>query len=97
MNIPFNKDLLKYCKYFKGEEDCPKELCQDKRGLIWQCERNTVETITFNGFQHQDHKLEFQNWVAAYINKWDFSWGDTFRQYFADEPETLKLMLKRYG
>ena len=92
----YNQEALQYCKIFKGEEDPPKQQTQYE-GLIWLCERNTVETITFRGFETQNHLAEFQNWMAAYINKWDFSWPETFRKYFADDPDALKLLLKRYG
>lgn len=65
-------------------------------------ERNTIYLclahMSEEGYEQKYVKEAFDtNWVAAYINKWDFSWPETFRKYFADDPDALKLLLKRYG
>lgn len=36
-------ELLAQCRYYKGEEECPKELCHKRRGMLfWESERHWV-------------------------------------------------------
>lgn len=89
-----NKELLQYCKIYKGEIN-PPEL--DKYDLlIWMCERNAVNTINENGFKTQKHHDEFREWVAAFINKWRFDWWEIFSKYFSDDKPFLDKMTKIY-
>ena len=46
-NITSKEELIKICKFYKGEEECPFDETSDKR-YIWNYERVWVDLVLYN-------------------------------------------------
>jgi hypothetical protein len=79
-----NQDLLKYCRYYKGEKECPYEGIEFYR--CWNTERVWVERML-------DRTYEFKDELHEYITA-----GLVDFEKYDDTPITLKaLLFNRFG
>lgn len=84
-------DLLSFCRYYKGEEECPYS---GNEAMLWLCEMDwTNETIRI----YKDEKKAEQSVLSSHLSEYiavglsDFSTGDNI-------PITLKaLLFDRYS
>ena len=78
-----NNYLLKYCLYYKGEKECPKD---DKNSLFWWYEFDWIERMS------KDNS-DISNMLEYYIRV-----GLSTFQMFDNTPITLKaLLFNRYS
>lgn len=76
-------DLLKFCRYYKGEQNCP--YTDNTKSMLWDFERTWVNDVL--------HDADFNELLTEYMNVGlrDFSETD-------DTPITLKAILfNRYA
>ena len=79
-----SQELLKYCRYYKGEKECPYEGIELYR--FWNYERVWVERML-------DRTYEFRDELHEYITA-----GLVDFEKYDDTPMTLKaLLFNRFG
>lgn len=82
-------DLLKYCRYYKGEEECPEENTKNNNSYLWYYEKMWVENPAFRDESFDPDNINFYEYKNAGLI--DFNLNDNV-------PVTLKaLLFNRYG
>lgn len=78
-------DLLKFCRYFKGENEKPFDGRNQNKGMFWEYERYWV-------LESSKRKPNFSDMLTEYLN------NDLLNFSFSDGvPTTLKsLLFNRY-
>lgn len=78
------EQLLKYCRYYKGEKECPDENIEMYR--YWNTERVWVERMLDKTYEFRD---ELHEYITAGLGEFE---------QFDSIPITLKAMLfNRFG
>ncbi len=99
MNHKFSNKLnqseaLKYCKYYKGEKECPSELNETER-QIWVAEKMICCHSDMIGSDNPERDLV--SYVASYVGKWDpWEYRDVINYYLKRfEDPTLVASISR--
>ena len=89
-------DILKYCKFYHGEKECPKKFndleCQLWYAEQWICEK-APNVIKNNA------AFDIASYIAAYIGKWDpYGFRETIKYYFTkiNDNELKEKIFKIY-
>ena len=78
-----NSDFLKYCKYYKGEKECPKNVDYDTFARFWYAEK---EYCSLAPMERKRYEGEFgQNFCKSPKEIHDFvkQWGKPTRGFMA--------------
>ena len=78
------KDLLNFCKFYKGEKECPKEYEGKMEGELWFSESIVCGLSNDGGNSETDinTETEFVSFIAAHVGTWDpYGYRDTIKFY----------------
>ena len=78
------KDLLNFCKFYKGEKECPKEYEGKMEGELWFSESIVCGLSKDGGNLETDinTETEFVSFIAAHVGTWDpYGYRDTIKFY----------------
>lgn len=82
-------DMLKFCRYYKGEDVCPEDITKNKDSYLWHYEKMWVENPAFRNETDEPNNINFYEY--KYAGLIDFNAADGV-------PVTLKaLLFNRYG
>lgn len=82
------EDLIKLCRYYKGEKECPEKLNKEGYGTIWFYEQIWVQNPDFRDETDDIDNINFYGYKHAGLI--DFNVGDGV-------PVSLKaLLFNRY-
>ena len=90
-----NSDLLKFCRYYKGEEENPYENINQNEAMFWFYEKSWISFIT-GSYGNVSAERNAKNLISEYLTDYlnsglaNFSFNDGI-------PLTLKtLLFNRY-
>lgn len=73
------KEILDYCQYYNGEEQCPYNDSYEARA--WAAEQQVCSFV-------KDGAYSFLSYIAAYISKWDpYEYRADVARYVAEFPD----------
>lgn len=64
------EELIKQCRYYKGEEECPTTYINDKEKELWAAEYMICNDLS-NMVSKKSLRKSFVEAVCAYVEKWD--------------------------
>jgi hypothetical protein len=91
------KDLLKFCKFYKGEMECPKEYDGKTEGQLWFSESIICEFDT--DVISKNSEKEFVSYIAAHVGKWDpYGYRETIKFYLEkfDNQQLKEFIIRTY-
>ena len=79
--------LLRYCSYYKGENECPPEYYGKGEGQLWLAEKFVCDELC-ELLDAANLHVSFASYVGCYIGKWNpYGLHDVMRLYFDKFPE----------
>ncbi|MCD8313417.1 MAG: hypothetical protein LUC24_04585 [Bacteroidales bacterium] len=61
-------DFIKYCRYYKGEDNCPFKAGSNEAGL-WEMEQRYIEPCVRNGAWDERCENRVKRYIEAYPNE----------------------------
>lgn len=79
------KDLLRFCRYYKGEEECPFK--NDHKARLWDYEKVWLK-LTLSSYENNDADKDLASMLDDYVSAGLSSFAQS-----DDTPATLKAIL----
>lgn len=64
------EELIKQCRYYKGEKECPSTYISGKEKKLWRAEYMICNDLS-NMVSKKNLRRSFVAAVCAYVEKWD--------------------------